>query len=119
MVPRPRLHLIRVHGVLVPNARMRPQVVPAGPHDDDGTRLDSEAVEPDDAHRWASRIGCARLLKRVFDFDLEHCPNCGGELKIIAAVLETAVIELSNPERQGTASKRPMGSVASSAHSWP
>jgi hypothetical protein len=24
-------------------------------------------------------------LKRVFDLDLEHCPNCGGELKIIAA----------------------------------
>jgi rRNA maturation endonuclease Nob1 len=26
----------------------------------------------------------ARLLKRVFD-DVEHCPNCGGALKIIAA----------------------------------
>ena len=34
----------------------------------------------------------ARLLKRVFDFDLEHCPNCGGELKIIAAILEQPVI---------------------------
>jgi hypothetical protein len=27
----------------------------------------------------------ARRLKRVFELDLEHCPNCGGELKIIAA----------------------------------
>jgi hypothetical protein len=34
-----------------------------------------------------------RLLKRVFDIDLEHCPNCGGELKIIAAILEKPVIE--------------------------
>jgi hypothetical protein len=33
------------------------------------------------------------LLKRVFDLDLEHCPNCGGELKIIAAILEAPVIE--------------------------
>ncbi len=25
--------------------------------------------------------------------DLEHCPNCGGDLKIIAAILEAPVIE--------------------------
>jgi len=24
---------------------------------------------------------------------MAHCPNCGGQLKIIAAILETAVIE--------------------------
>jgi hypothetical protein len=40
------------------------------------------------------RIGWARLLKRVFDIDMQHCPNCGaGELKIIAAILERPVIE--------------------------
>ena len=36
----------------------------------------------------------ARLLKRVFDIDMQHCPNCGaGELKIIAAILERPVNE--------------------------
>ena len=25
----------------------------------------------------------ARLLKRVFDIDLEHCPNCGGATRVI------------------------------------
>ena len=39
------------------------------------------------------RLSWARLLKRVFDLDLEHCPNCGGELKIIAAILAQSVIE--------------------------
>ena len=30
----------------------------------------------------------------VFDIDRQHCPNCGGgELKIIAAILEQPVIE--------------------------
>jgi hypothetical protein len=37
-------------------------------------------------------IRCARLLRRVFEIDLEHCPNCGGELLAIAAILEQPVI---------------------------
>ena len=32
------------------------------------------------------------LLKRVFDIDLEHCPQCGGALKIIAAIEDPPVI---------------------------
>ena len=40
----------------------------------------------------ASRAG-ARRFKRVVAIDLEHCPNCSGELKIIAAVLDAPVIE--------------------------
>lgn len=39
-----------------------------------------------------ARMGWARLLKRVFDLDLEHCPQCGGEFRIIAAIEEPAVI---------------------------
>ena len=39
------------------------------------------------------RLSWAKLLKRVFKIDMEHCPNCGGELKIIAAILEQPVIE--------------------------
>jgi hypothetical protein len=34
----------------------------------------------------------ARLLKRVFDIDVEHCPNCAGALKIIAAIDDPPVI---------------------------
>jgi hypothetical protein len=37
-------------------------------------------------------MGWARLLKRVFDINLEHCPQCGGDSKIIAAIEEPAVI---------------------------
>lgn len=39
------------------------------------------------------RLGWARLLRRVFELDLDHCPYCRGELKIIAAVLEAPAIE--------------------------
>ena len=31
----------------------------------------------------------ARLLKRVFDIDIERCPNCGSALKTIAAPFDT------------------------------
>jgi hypothetical protein len=41
----------------------------------------------------ASRISWARLLERVLEVDVEHCPNCAGELKIIAAIPERAVVE--------------------------
>ena len=30
--------------------------------------------------------------KRVFDIDIENCPNCGGALKIIAAIEDPPVI---------------------------
>jgi hypothetical protein len=34
------------------------------------------------------------LLKRVFDFDMQHCPNCDAvELNVIAAILERPVID--------------------------
>ena len=30
--------------------------------------------------------------KRVFYIDIEHCPHCGGQLKLIAAIEEPAAI---------------------------
>jgi len=51
------------------------------------------ATEPGCAHGRPARISWARLLKRLFEIDIEHCPNCGGQLKIIAAILESAVVE--------------------------
>ena len=44
------------------------------------------------AHSSPARMSWARLLKRVFDIDIEHCPNCGARLKIIAAIEEPPVI---------------------------
>ena len=63
-----------------------------------GAEAPAQAVPPADcetncAHHRPVRLSWAKLLKRVFDIDLEQCPNCGGELKIIAASLESPVIE--------------------------
>jgi hypothetical protein len=52
------------------------------------------ACEAEPIQFRSGRISWARLLKRVFDIDMHTCPNCGGgELKIIAAILERPVIE--------------------------
>ena len=59
-------------------------------------------------HHRPVRLSWSRLLKRAFNLDLEHCPNCGGELKIIAAILEQPVIEkiLTHLELQARAPPR-------------
>jgi hypothetical protein len=39
------------------------------------------------------RLSWAKLPKRLFEIDMEHCPTCDGELKINAAILEQPVFE--------------------------
>ena len=93
LVPRPRLHLIRF---LAPNAKLRaqvvPQVVPQEPEPPVQAAPPAEC-EATCAHHRPVRLRWAKLLKRVFEIDVAHCPNCGGELKIIAAIMEQPVIE--------------------------
>ena len=97
LVPRPRLHLIRYHGVLAPNAKLRARVVPQGPlaHAPAATEAATAGeCDVETVQGRAHRIGWARLLKRVFDIDVQRCPRCGGgQVKIIAAILGRAAIE--------------------------
>ena len=96
LVPRPRLHLIRFHGVLAPNAKLRKAVVPVPPvatplaqAGDCANTLAKSAGSVKGRMRWA------QLLKRVFDIDIERCPHCGGQLKLIAAIEEpTAIVRI-------------------------
>src|ERR1700730_4069128 len=87
LVPRPRLHLIRFHGVLAPNAKLRREIIPSPPE-----QATEPACDHANAHSEPARLSWARLLKRVFDIDIEHCPNCGGALKIIAVIEDPPVI---------------------------
>ena len=82
--------------MLAPNAKLRAKVVPQ-PQDESAEKKpapeDGEAANGRTSQGRPMRLGWAKLLKRVFNLDLEHCPNCGGELKIIAAILERASVE--------------------------
>src|SRR5262249_49928482 len=69
------------------NAKLRHEIVPSPPEQ-------STAPACDHAHARGApaRMSWARLFKRVFDIDIEHCSNCGGSLKIIAAIEDPPVI---------------------------
>jgi hypothetical protein len=83
LVPRPRLNLIRFHGVLAPNARLRSKIIPQTSQNTNDIPDNPKAP----SHRTnTARISWARPLKRVFNIDVEICPHCGGPLKIIAAI---------------------------------
>ena len=82
LVPRPRLHLIRFHWVPVPNAKLRSRVVPAP---EQATAAGAGDCAHTHAHSRPVRMSWARLLKRVYDIDIERCV-CGGKLKIIHAI---------------------------------
>ena len=71
--------------LLAPNARLRAAIVPR-------TLQKPGADAAHHVHEAPARMGWVRLLKRVFGIDIEHCPQCGDTLKIIAAIEEPAVI---------------------------
>ncbi|MBC7732585.1 MAG: transposase [Bacteriovorax sp.] len=65
LVPRPRLHLIRFHGVLAPHAKLRALVVPQEP-EPPAQEAKPEECEAGCAHHRPVRLSGAKLLKRVF-----------------------------------------------------
>jgi len=90
LVPKPRAHLTRYHGVFAPASRDRARIVPKTRAAAAGKAMESNepsAVDRQRAMSWAQR------LKRVFAIDIETCQQCGGRLRVIASIEEPAVIE--------------------------
>ena len=86
LVPKPRVNLTRFHGVFAPNSKHRIQVTPAKRGKGKKTNAtdepsDQTATERHAAMTWAQR------LKRVFNIDIETCPECGGAVKVIPKAL--------------------------------
>ncbi|MBM4012416.1 MAG: hypothetical protein FJ286_13720, partial [Planctomycetes bacterium] len=106
LVPPPRKHRHRYHGVFAPNHKLRKAVtalaignigkqraVTIGGHGNDGhaTGGCSDAHQKPRSHD-TSRIAWAKLLARVGEeFPLE-CPNCGGAIRLIAFITEPGPI---------------------------
>lgn len=91
LVPRPRVNLARYHGLFAPNAKYRKLITPTPPPH--STTEADPAANSDKPSVDKYRISWARLLKRVFDIDLSQCAQCGGNTRVIAAILLPKVIK--------------------------
>ena len=89
IVPRPKIHLTRFHGVLAPHYKHRKLIVPKPPPVKE-VNLTVAEISQEPASK--ARISWARLLKRVFNIDIEVCDSCGGKTKIIGAIEDPRVI---------------------------
>ena len=82
LVPRPRTHLVRFHGLFAPNARHRRLVVPApapAPAHDDAETTRSQTRS---AMSWAQR------LRRVFAIDISQFLHCGAPLRVLVCAVQ-------------------------------
>ncbi len=89
LMPPPRRHRHRYHGVLAPNALLREQVTSRA-----GLPVTSESVvsadKPKTGESEEPAAGCpfasiwAMLLARIYEINPLVCPRCGGEMRIIA-----------------------------------
>ena len=89
LVPPPRVHLTRFHGVFAAHAALRAAITPAGR----GKGAQRRAAAPEPPRPKDIRMNWARRLKRVFGIEIEQCVRCGGRLRVIASIEEPELIE--------------------------
>lgn len=103
LVPPPRFHLLRFHGVFAPNAKLRPLVVPKPPEPPErkATCEQSPAADgpnpADDKPAPSSpspyRLNWAAALKRVWGIEIFDCARCGGRLTIVAFIEKASAVK--------------------------
>ena len=92
LIPRPRCHLVRYHGILGPSAKDRAKVVPTPPAQPaPDAANESREIDVTTIQR-GSRLPWALLLKRVFMTDALTCPKCQGRMTILAAITKPDAI---------------------------
>jgi hypothetical protein len=97
LIPRPRSHLVRYHGIVGPAAKDRGKIVPGDGMVKAGAEVVKEPnvpreMDPGDIPRF-NRMPWAALLKRVFLVDVLACPKCKGRLRILAVVTKPESIQ--------------------------
>ncbi len=91
LVPKPRVHLTRFHGIFAPNSKHRALVTPARRGKGKRAKAAPQQQDQTPAEQRVS-MTWAQRLKRVFNIDIETCSECGGAVKVIACIEDPEVI---------------------------
>jgi hypothetical protein len=97
LIPPPRRHRHRYHGVLAPNSPLRAAATASGRDAADDPSAAAEIAAPPAAParnaRSPARYLWVMLLARLFESLPLVCPNCGADRRIIAFLSEATPIE--------------------------
>ena len=103
IIPPPCRHQVNYYGCLSSHSNLRPLIVPAASIEkrsedkkpSPGVPL--EELQSGDSEEGAEKpsryIPWAELLKRTFGIDLTVCPHCGGQVRVIAAIIRKGAID--------------------------
>jgi hypothetical protein len=89
LVPRPRAHITRYHGLFAPHSAARRKIVKGKAAKENPSVTENTSSET----KTESRMSWAKLLNRVFKVDITECQFCRGEVKVVAAIIEKTVVE--------------------------
>lgn len=89
LIPPPRSHLLRYHGVFVPHSKHRGRIVPQRPQATPASATAS-AQRPSQSR---SRLDWASLLRRVCALDVLHCESCGGRRQLLSMITEAKIAQ--------------------------
>lgn len=79
LIPPPRANLLRYHGLLAPNSKVRSKIVP------------EKSVEKQENTGYPTQSKWAELLKRSFAIEILNCSYCGGKMRVISTIQDLGV----------------------------
>jgi len=112
LIPPPRLHRHRYHGLLAPNSPLRAAATAFGRDAEDGCESASEVAPSPaasaSAFRSPARYLWTMLRARLFESLPLACPHCGADMRIVAFITEATPVQriLNHIARKSTSAVR-------------
>ena len=90
LVPLPRRHLTRHHGIFARAHPLRPKIIK-----NPGVlkTLSGRLPDPTTGQKLVANTSWCLLLKRTFKFDISVCPKCGDKLEVMSVIFDPVQID--------------------------